>query len=341
MKHVCAVLLLALIGLTHVPARDLTTSVEAIAIAGETLRGNPLADPTDRRAAVISPAGSQPSEAMAIVYFLPGWGGSPDDFLEGGGRAAFSQAVETLKSAGAPVRLVVADGRTRWGGSQFINSSATGRYADYVSDDVVRTIERRYKVTTGQRLVGGHSSGAYGAMLLAMRKQQLFDGVVALSPDSDFEATHRGLVSQPNVRRVTHSMVESWMPPATAQPQDGLVRLVCGLCANYAPLGAAKPGHFAWLYDDRGEWQADVWQRWIAADPLTFIRANRNAFAPTQRIYLDGAERDEFLANVGARNMHAVLRERRSPAEFYESPGGHSDRLPERLIRGVKWALGK
>ncbi len=341
MKHACIFALLASLLPAQAEARDTASVVEAITIPGDALRGNPLGDPTARRAAVISPAGSRASEPMAILYFLPGWGGSPDDFLEGGGRAAFSQVVEALKSDGKPTRLVVADGRTRWGGSQFINSAATGKYADYVSDDVVRTVELRYKVTPGRRLIAGHSSGAYGAMLLAMRKQQLFAGVVALSPDSDFEATHRGLVSQGNVRRVTRSMVEAWTPPATAQPQDGLVRLVCGLCANYAPLGPDKPGRFEWLYDDRGEWQPDVWQRWIAADPLTLIRADRNAFAATQRIYMDGAEHDEFLANIGARNMHDVLRERPGPAQFYESPGGHNDRLPERLIRGVTWALGK
>lgn len=316
------------------PARSESTAVEAFAIPGETLRGNPLSDPHLRRAAVISPAGTRPAEPLAILYFLPGWGGSPDDYLSGSGRAAFSRVAEAVK-----VRIVVPDGRTRWGGSQFINSAATGRYADYVSDAVVPAVEARYAVAPGRRLIGGHSSGAYGALLLTMRKQTLFDGVVALSPDSDFEATHRALVSQPAVRRVTRTMAESWMPPATAQPGDGLVQLICGLCANYAPLGSKQPGRFEWLYDDRGQWQPQVWQRWIDADPLTLIRMNRDAFAPSQRIYLDGAEHDEFLANIGARNMHAVLRERASPVTVYESPGGHSDHLPERLIRGVKWAL--
>lgn len=317
-------------------ARDAAPSVEAVAIPGETLRGNPLGDPIERRAAVISPAGTAPAQPLAILYFLPGWGGSSEDYIAGGGRAAFSRVAEELQG----VRIVVPDGRTRWGGTQFINSPATGDYADYVSGEVVRTVEVRYKVAPRQRFIGGHSSGAYGALLLAMRKQKLFAGVVALSPDSDFEATHRGLVSQPAVRRVTRSMAESWMPPATARPADGLAQLICGLCAHYAPLGPKQPGRFEWLYDDRGEWQPRVWQRWLDADPLTLIRKDHTAFAPAQRVYLDGAERDEFLANIGARNMHAVLRERAAPVTFYESPGGHSDHLPDRLVRGVKWVLG-
>lgn len=316
------------------PVRSKDANVEPLAIPGETLRGNPLGDPVARHAAVILPSSTRATEPLAIVYYLPGWGGSPDDYLSGSGRAAFLRVAEEVKA-----RIVVVDGRTRWGGSQFLNSTATGRYADYVSEEVVPTVEARYTIAPGRRLIAGHSSGAYGALLLTMRKQKQFAGVVALSPDSDFEATHRALVSQPAVRRVTRSMAEAWMPPATAQPGDGLVQLICGLCANYAPLGPKQPGRFEWLYDGRGQWQPQVWQRWIDADPLTLIRANRDAFAPRQRVYLDGAERDEFLANIGARNMHAVLRDRPSPVTFYESPGGHSDHLPERLIRGVKWAL--
>jgi enterochelin esterase family protein len=313
--------------------------VEALVVPGETLRGNPLGDPTERRAAVFSPPETRPDRPLPIVYFLPGWGGSSEDYLQGSGRAAFAGVVEKLASEGLAVRLVTVDGRTRWGGSQFLNSAALGNYADYVSEEIVRAVEGRYVIAPGRRLIAGHSSGGYGALMLAMRKQLLFAGIVALSPDSDFAATHRRLVEQPNVRRVTRTAAESWMPPGKEQPEDGLVRLICGLCANYAPLGSKQPGRFAWLYDDRGIWQPEVWQSWLEADPLTHIRKKREAFAATQRVYLDGAEHDEFLANIGARNMRDALRDRPSPVTFYESPGGHSDQLPERLIRGVKWVL--
>lgn len=317
------------------PARETSVAtVEALDVPGTTLKGNPLGDPTARRVAVISPGNARQDQPLPIIYYLPGWGGSSEEYLRGA-QTPFSALAQQFA-----VRVAVVDGRTRWGGSQFLNSSALGNYADYVSDEVVRTVEARYALAPGRRLIAGHSSGGYGALLLAMRQQKIFAGVVALSPDSDFESTHRGLVEQPAVRRTTRAEVESWMPPATARPGDGLVSLICGLCANYAPLGPKQPGRFGWLYDDRGAWQQDVWQRWLDADPLTLIRKNPHAFAPTQRIYLDGAEHDEFLANIGARNMHAALRERPSPVTFYESPGGHSDRLPERLARGVRWVLG-
>ena len=89
-----------------------------------------------------------------------------------------------------------------------------------------------------------------------------------------------------------------------------------------------------------GRWRAEAWQRWIDLDPLTLVRQNTAAFSPAQRVYLDGAERDEFGANIGARKIHDALRSRSARVTFYESPGNHSDRLAERLVRGLAWIFG-
>ena len=76
-------------------------------------------------------------------------------------------------------------------------------------------------------------------------------------------------------------------------------------------------------------------------DPLLLVRKNKNAFAPDQRIYLDGASHGDWGFNKSARKIFDVLHERGATATFYEPTGGHSDRVPERLVRGLTWALGK
>lgn len=306
--------------------------MEALAIPGEKLKGNPLGDPVARRVAVIAPRESTAQQRLPIVYYLPGWGGSPDEFLADGAGSPFARLVAEMS-----VRIVVVDGRTHWGGSQFLDSPALGDYASYVADEVVRVVEKNFALAPGRRIIAGHSSGAYGALMLAMQRHALFNAVVALSPDSDFENTHKSLVEEPAVRSVTATDAAAWMPPARGQPGDGLVNLICGLCASYAPTG--EPGRFEWLYDDHGHWRPAVWQRWLDCDPLTAVRKNRDAFAPAQRVYLDGAEHDEFRANIGARHIYEVLRDRAAPVTFYESPGHHGDRLAERLGRGLAWVL--
>jgi enterochelin esterase family protein len=232
------------------------------------------------------------------------------------------------------------DGRSRYGGSQFINSPATGNYADYVVEDVVPAIERKYATTQARRFIAGHSSGGYGALMLAMSPRRQFNGVIALSPDSDFETTHKPIVQEPSVRAVTRSDLEAAMAPVGRYrlPRDGTALLVMGLSANYTAT-PSRPGWFEWVYDDRGRWREDVWQRWIALDPLTLVQRDPKAFNRSEPVYLDGAQFDEFGANIGARRIHDVLKARSQTVTFYESPGHHSDAVAERLERGLGWAL--
>ena len=327
------------------PPPSLAARMEVIEIAGHTLRDNPLHDPVARRVAVFLPPQAKAGAPLPVVYYLPGYGGSSEDFLARGGDAWPARVVEKLAADGLPLIIAVPDCRNRWGGSQYLNSTAQGKYADYVADEIVSAVEAQHPAANGRagRIVAGHSSGGYGALMLAMSRQKLFSAVVALAPDSDFEVTHRPAVERANVRRVTPKEVETFTAPAAdaPRPADGFVELIFGLSAAYAPVGPEHPGRFHWLYDNAGNFQPHVWQQWLDKDPLLLIRKRADAFAPDQRIYLDGASHDDWGFNFSARKMFAVLRERPAPVTFYEPSGGHSDRVPERLVRGLNWAFGR
>jgi pimeloyl-ACP methyl ester carboxylesterase len=325
--------------LVALSGRMVAAQLEIVEFTSTKLRGNPLGDPVTRRIAVFKPGEAKEAMRIPLVVYLPGWGGSSEDAIAQGAGGWFGKVVDQLAARGLLFRIAVVDGRSRYGGSQFLNSTATGDYADYVSEEIVPLLTKGGPATC---IIAGHSSGAYGALLLAMAHHDRFPAVVALSPDSDFETTHKALVERPGVRALTAADLAAAMAPAKSArlPADGTARLVVGLCANYAPT-AGRPGQFEWLYDVEGNWRAETWKRWLALDPLTLVRQKVGSFAPAQRIYLDGAENDEFGANIGASKICAVLRERPAPVTFYESPGHHSDHLPERLIRGLLWVSGK
>lgn len=306
--------------------------LEVFSLTSAKLRGNPLGDPTTRRVAIFKPDAAK--DAPLVIY-LPGWGGSSEDAIAQGAGGWFGQVVDRLAEKGMPFRIAVVDGRSRYGGSQFLNSGATGDYADYVTEEILPALSQDGAKSC---IIAGHSSGGYGALMLAISHHEKFPAVVALSPDSDFETTHKPLVETPSVRAVTRPELDAAMAPT--KPANIPASLILGLCANYAPI-AGKPGRFEWLYDDRGQWRAEAWARWIALDPLTVVRKNPDALAKTQRVYLDGAEHDEFGANIGARKIYEVLRDKIPRVTFYESPGHHSDRLAERLIRGLTWVSEK
>jgi hypothetical protein len=129
-------------------------------------------------------------------------------------------------------------------------------------------------------------------------------------------------------------------PGKSRMPADETAHLVMGLSANYTPT-AGQPGCFDWLYDDRGAWREDVWQRWITLDPLSVVKRHTDAFVQSYPVYLDGAEFDEFGANIGARKIHDVLKARSQTVSFYQSQGHHSG-APSRTTRarpalGARW----
>lgn len=317
--------------------------LEVVEFASTVLQSNPLQDPVTRRVAVFIPDQATNPTALPVVYYLPGYGSSSDRFIEKADQwRAFCQRVADEV---APVRFVVVDGRNRWGGSQYLNSPAQGNYADYVCNEIVARLEARFAITNRppRRIIAGHSSGGFGALRLAMQRHDLFDAVMALSPDSDFQDSHLPLVQLPGVTNATLTEVNACMARQMAipLPRDGDLRYALGLSAAYAPRGSEYPGQFEWLYDAAGRFRERVWQRWMDNDPLTLITRDANVFAPAQSIYLEGPTQDEYKANVGARKMYEQLRHRPARCTFYEPPGKHSEHLAERLERGLAWVFDR
>ncbi len=316
--------------------------LDVLDIPGVTLRDNPLGDPPARHLAVYKPDAVTDDAPLPLVIYLPGWGGSSEESIDEGRTARFGTVVDRLAGT-TPVRIAVVDGRSRYGGSQFLNSTATGRYADYVADEILTVLTARYaSPKTGLTpILAGHSSGAYGALLLTIHHHEKFPAVVALSPDSDFATTHRPFLEQASSMsaggHACPTPTRPWLQAQSAHlPADGIAGMAMGLSANYTPI-AGQPGHFDWLYDEKGQWRPEVWQRWLDNDPFVIVWDHADAFAAAQRVYLNGAEQDEWGANIGARKIFEVLKSRPSPVTFYESPGLHADNLPDRLIRGLTW----
>ena len=122
-------------------------------------------------------------------------------------------------------------------------------------------------------------------------------------------------------------------------PKDGELNYHLALSVAYAPRRESKSGEFDWLYDAQGQFREEVWQRWMDNDPLTIVRKNPQAFATNQMLYLEGAAQDEFSANIGAQKIYEALGEHPGRHVFYEPPGRHSDRVPERLQHGLAWVF--
>jgi enterochelin esterase family protein len=131
----------------------------------------------------------------AVLYFLAGFSGGVYVLNELMWGETLPQRVDRLIRSGAvpPLIVVIADCLTRLGGSQYINSAATGRYEDHLIDELVPCIDERFRTRRDRdhRVVMGKSSGGYGATVLAMRHPDLFGIAVDHSGDKYFELCYR------------------------------------------------------------------------------------------------------------------------------------------------------
>ncbi|HSY18192.1 MAG TPA: alpha/beta hydrolase-fold protein [Candidatus Acidoferrales bacterium] len=327
-------LLLAAAKLSAAEAR-----LEVITLHSEALKNNILHDPDTRPVPIFIPAQATNGIPLPILYYLPGYGNSAAKILSNSN--IWLKFTQKVADDGTPVILVVADGWTRWGGGQFLNSPAQGNYEDFVCDEVVHAVEARHPAPTNgvRRIIGGHSSGGFGALRLGSDRQQLYDAILALSPDSDFPTSHLPLVTVPSVAKLSPADAKKFMTGELPMSKDEDINYALGLSCAYAPSASPHLGEFEWLYDEKGKLRADVWQRWLDNDPLTVVRKNPNAFSPEQKIYLEGAAQDQFAANIGARKIYEVLKLRTSRCTFYEPPGRHADHVRERLQRGLQWVF--
>jgi S-formylglutathione hydrolase FrmB len=313
--------------------------LEILHFDSRVLKNNPLHDPSIRDVAIFIPAKLTNNAPSPIIYYLPGFDGSSEDFITDSN--AWLKFTQRIADEITPMVLVVVDGRTRWGGSQYLNSPAQGNYADYVCDEIVNRVEMRHPPPGDgiRRIIAGHSSGGFGALRLGMARQNLFDAVIALSPDSDFPTSHLPLVRIAAVTNEPLSEINLIVRGESPVPADGDLIYALALSAAYAPVGFSHPEEINWLYDVNGTFRRDVWQHWLENDPLTIVEKDQHAFSFQQSVYLEGAAQDEFSANIGARKIYEVLHTERIRCAFYEPPGHHGDHLRERLQRGLEWVF--
>lgn len=317
--------------------------LEVIEISGTCLQDNPLQDPMKRRLAAFFPAQYESGQEIPVVYYLNGYGCSSENLIRSS--KVWLDLVQRASDAVTPFILVAVDARTRWGCSQYLDSPAQGNYATYICDEILPEFEQSHHLNlkASERLIAGHSSGGFGALRIAMMRKSVFGAVIALSPDSDFPTTHLPPIQASRMKDTTPAEVDQMIAtPISSWPEKWASEMMfVGLSAAYAPAGPEHPGKFEWLYDSKGKFQPNVWQRWLENDPLTIVREHEDAFAPEQRIYLDGAALDEWGANIGAHKIYDVLSARHAQCAFYEPPGHHGEHQQDRLQRGLAWVFNK
>ncbi len=280
-------------------------------IESHVLRDNPLGDSPVRRVPVYLPPGYAESDrAYPVVFVLTGFTGRGTMLLnDSAWDENLAQRMDRLIGEGRsqPMILVMPDCFTALGGSQYLNSTAVGRYEDHIVEELVPLIDRRYrtKALAGFRALMGKSSGGYGAIVLAMRHPDLFHAFACHSGDMYFEYCYQPEFPQFLTRIGKFGGVENFLAQVAAmRPKDGDFHLVLNtlaMAACYSPNPASPYGFDLPFDEETGELREEVWQRWLAWDPVRMAEQRLDALRQMKLIFLDCGTRDEFNLQWGAR----------------------------------------
>ncbi len=293
------------------------------------LRGNPLGDPTERDLHVYLPPGHDPAEPTPALLALTGFTGTGAMLFNADPLGEdLRRRLDRLILAGACPKVIVAapDCFTRVGGNQYINSTATGLYEDYLLEEVMPFVAARYRVKGWG--VFGKSSGGYGAIMLAMRHPGAFLAMADHSGDAGFELCYMpdfgaALDAFRDAGGPSRWLERFWADNNRHRRKWMKPLNILAMAAHYSPNPSAPLGIDIPFDLDTGEIRPDVWERWRACDPVNLVDQHAEALQKLRLLYIDCGSRDEFNLHWGARALVARLRRRGLEPRYEEFDDGH------------------
>lgn len=321
-------------------------TLDRYVVESEALAGNPLGDSPRHPLYVYRPPGvdARATTDMPAVYDLPSvyviqpYTGQLDRWLAHDPfEPNFVERLDAMFAGGdCPDAVVVlVDAWTRIGGSQFINSTGTGNYLDYLCDEIVPFVDARYPTANSahppRRGIAGKSSGGYGAMVVPMLRPDVFGALASHAGDALFEACY--LRDFPKVARALRDRFGGSL--------EGLLKAIgeadhfdfrrFGVCLSIYAMAKAYspdpslPGGVALPFEiETGRLVPEVWERWLAHDPVRMAPAHAEALRGMRRIYLDAGRSDEYFLDLGAQAFAAELTKLGVQHTLELFDGGHS-----------------
>ena len=324
------------------------------------LADNPLNDPSTRVLPIYIPAAyDEPrykNRRFPVLFDLVGYTGSGPSHV---GWRSFDENVperlDRLISAKKmpPCIVVFPDCFTALGGNQYINSSAIGRYADYLTRELIPFVDQNLRTLGSRehRACFGKSSGGYGAIVHGMKYAKYWGAVGNHSGDAYFdfvykaewpqvltslqrfvepamkEGARRRIVRQnkPGIDdgRIQRFLEHCW---SNEKPSGGDITTLMMVCmaATYDP-DPKVAGGFRLPFDmNTGELLPKRWEKWLKHDPIHMVAQHKDNLKTLRGIYIDCGWRDQYHIHFGARLLSDQLHKYHITHRYEEFNDNHS-----------------
>ncbi len=299
------------------------------------LRGNPLSDPTERDVLVYLPPSYDETKPRRypLVMILAAFGSAHRTLASFRlwERNVFELYEQLLARAECTEAiLVVPDAVNRWGGSQFLDSPASGAYQAFVVEEVLPFVDQLYRTIPRReaRAIVGRSSGGFGALRIGIDRPDAFAAIGSHAGDALFEASVRptftsvatALDREGGLERFVVRVFET----GPSAPSDFETLAMISTCAAYVPEMSAPFPHCSLPFDPKTALPVDeVWERFLEHDPVRLLERFPSALTRAALVYLDAGDHDEHGLHFGARRMAKLLEARNARLFHEEFVGGH------------------
>ncbi len=327
------------------------------------LRDNPLGDPHLRKLGVWLPPqydeGSR--RRFPVLYDLVGFTGS------GLAHTAWKPFGDNVPERAArliregkmgPAIIVFPDCFTALGGNQYVNSSAIGDYADYLTRELIPFVDREFRTLASREHRGcfGKSSGGYGAIVHGMKYPKVWGAIASHSGDAGFDfvywhdwpntlnelAKHRvpkrkpgrydalresrrkGLASGKDDGRIRRFLNNVWKKEKLSTEEGHAIMNLC-MAATYDPDPKAPLGFRVPFNLETGESIAERWREWRRHDPINLVSKFKKNLRTLRGIYIDCGWRDQYHIHYGSRILSRRLAAAGIRHSYEEFDDNHSD----------------
>jgi S-formylglutathione hydrolase FrmB len=301
--------------------------------SSEVLKGNPLGDPTERELPVWTPPGWSAGERLPLLVDLTGyWGAGPGHTNWRPLGENVPERLDRLAHEGMP-RVVVAfpDCFTKLYGNQYLNSAGSGRYADYVCEEIVSTVEAKFGCGgPGKRAVFGKSSGGYGAAWHGLHRADFWSAIAINSGDMGFDALFiPTLFDDIEALRKHGYSIEAYVRHLESQPKvkdkDRMVLMDLAMGAFYDPDPTQFRNMRLPIDPHTGELIPERWNNWMKHDPVVMLDGKLDEIRKLKAIYMDCGNHDQFRIHYGMRRFSKKLTAAGIAHTYEEYDDDHSD----------------
>ena len=331
--------------------------------ASKILKDNPLGDPHVRKVAIWLPPQYDGTgrRRFPVFYDLVGFTGSGlshtswkpfgDNVPERAARLIHERRM-------GPAIIVFPDCFTALGGNQYVNSSAIGHYADYLTREIIPFVDREFRTAASREHRGcfGKSSGGYGVILHGMKYAKYWGAVASHSGDAYFDFVYRadwpntldelskhraprrkggvydarresglkGLTDGLDDGRIRRFLEHMWKKEKVSTAEGHCIMNLC-MAATYDPDPKAPNGFRVPFNLESGELIERRWRKWLEHDPVNLVAKYRANLKSLRGIYIDCGWRDQYHIHYGSRILSQRLAAAGIRHTYEEFDDNHSD----------------